>query len=84
MAVAVGEWERCGSSYFAKHELYHMQWGEQDLSTKRHVLALQALSHLSLIQHAKQTARQCSSCASHIIWCSFSVLQLAPDRAHRE
>ena len=31
----VGEWERCGSVYFTKQELYQMAWGEQDLSVKR-------------------------------------------------
>ena len=34
----MGEWQPCGSSYFTKHELYQMAWGEQDLSTKRRAL----------------------------------------------
>ena len=35
ICTAVGDWRPCGDSYFTRHELYQMAWGEQDLSTKR-------------------------------------------------
>ena len=35
MVYVVGDWEPLGSSFVARHELYQMAWGEQDLSTRR-------------------------------------------------